>query len=95
MVAGRVRHPQGPSGGTATAGAVVGSTARGGGRRGVQTDPGRGWCLGEETFRQELLAQMNKRIGAEHFGEERVETAETGGGTNHRGRIQAAAVAGG
>ena len=36
----------------------------------------RGWCLGEETFRQELLAQMSERIGAEHFGQERAETAE-------------------
>ncbi|MFN0125682.1 MAG: transposase [Verrucomicrobiales bacterium] len=36
----------------------------------------RGWCLGEETFRQELLAQMCGRLGAEHFGEERKETAE-------------------
>jgi REP element-mobilizing transposase RayT len=36
----------------------------------------RGWCLGEETFRQELLAQMNERIGAEHYGEERTESAE-------------------
>src|SRR5207247_581989 len=36
----------------------------------------RGWCLGEETFRQELLAQMSKRLGAEHYGEERAETEE-------------------
>ncbi len=36
----------------------------------------RGWCLGEETFRKELLAQMSERIGAEHYGEERTETAE-------------------
>ncbi len=35
----------------------------------------RGWCLGEETFRQELLAQMSQRLGAEHFGTERDETA--------------------
>ena len=26
----------------------------------------RGWCLGEETFRKELLAQMTERRGAEH-----------------------------
>ncbi|MDA1273437.1 MAG: transposase [Verrucomicrobia bacterium] len=37
----------------------------------------RGWCLGEETFRQDLLAQMGERMGAEHYGEERTETAET------------------
>jgi hypothetical protein len=36
----------------------------------------RGWCLGEKTFRQELLAQMSERIGAEHYGEERTEAAE-------------------
>ena len=36
----------------------------------------RGWCLGKETFRKELLAQMGERLGAEHYGEERAETAE-------------------
>jgi REP element-mobilizing transposase RayT len=36
----------------------------------------RGWCLGDETFREELLAQMSERMGAEHYGEERAETAE-------------------
>jgi hypothetical protein len=36
----------------------------------------RGWCLGDETFRQELLAQMRETIGAEHYGEERAQTAE-------------------
>jgi REP element-mobilizing transposase RayT len=35
----------------------------------------RGWSLGAETFRQELLAQMSQRIGAEHYGVERTETA--------------------
>ena len=34
----------------------------------------RGWGLGEETFRKELLAQMSEQLGAEHFGEERAET---------------------
>ena len=34
----------------------------------------RGWCLGEEVFRQELLAQMSERLGAEHYGQERAET---------------------
>jgi hypothetical protein len=33
-------------------------------------------CLWEEAFRKELLAQMSERIGAEHYGEGRVETAE-------------------
>jgi hypothetical protein len=36
----------------------------------------RGWYLGEEIFRQELLAQMSQRLGAEHYGEERTERAE-------------------
>ena len=36
----------------------------------------RGWCLGEETFRKELLAQMSERLGAEHYGAERAETEE-------------------
>ncbi len=35
--------------------------------------------LGGETFRQELLAQMNARLGAEHYGEERAETTLTMG----------------
>ena len=36
----------------------------------------RGWCLGEEKFREELLTQMSEQMGAEHYGEERAETAE-------------------
>ncbi len=35
----------------------------------------RGWFLGEETFRKELLEQMAGRVGSEHYGEERLETA--------------------
>ena len=31
----------------------------------------RGWCLGTETFRKELLGQMKERLGAEHYGAER------------------------
>ena len=51
-------------------------------RRGAEEGEGfkpirRGWCLGEETFREELLTQMSERVGAEHYGEERAETAET------------------
>jgi REP element-mobilizing transposase RayT len=34
----------------------------------------RGWFLGDETFRKELLAQMGERMGPEHYGEERAET---------------------
>ena len=36
----------------------------------------RGWCFGADSFRKELLGQMKERIGAEHYGEERQETAE-------------------
>ena len=36
----------------------------------------RGWCLGEETFRQELLARMGERMGPEHYGAERAEAVE-------------------
>jgi len=36
----------------------------------------RGWCLGKESFRKELLGQMKERLGAEHYGAERQETAE-------------------
>jgi len=47
-------------------------------RRGAETGEEfkpirRGWCLGEETFRKELLAQMGGRVGAEHYGAERAE----------------------
>jgi putative transposase len=36
----------------------------------------RGWCFGAKEFRQELLEQMTERLGAEHYGAERLETAE-------------------
>ena len=36
----------------------------------------RGWCLGTESFRKELLGQMKEQIGAEHYGAERDETAQ-------------------
>jgi REP-associated tyrosine transposase len=36
----------------------------------------RGWCLGDESFRLELLEQMGQRMGAEHYGQERQETAQ-------------------
>jgi len=35
----------------------------------------RGWCLGKEAFRKELLAQMSERMGAKRYGAERGETA--------------------
>jgi hypothetical protein len=34
----------------------------------------RGWCLGAEPFRRELLGRMTERLGAEHYGVERAET---------------------
>ncbi len=36
----------------------------------------RGWCVGGEGFRQELLAQVKVRVGPNHFGSERRESAE-------------------
>jgi putative transposase len=36
----------------------------------------RGWCHGSEEFRQELLAQMGERAGAEHYGKDIQDTAE-------------------
>ena len=36
----------------------------------------RGWCLGDKTFRKELLEQMNGKMGRHHGGDERQESAE-------------------
>jgi REP-associated tyrosine transposase len=36
----------------------------------------RGWCLGDDAFRKELLARMAGRAGASHYGEELRESAE-------------------
>ena len=36
----------------------------------------RGWCFGEEGFREELLAQAHEKLGASHYGRERAEAAE-------------------
>lgn len=36
----------------------------------------RGWCLGDEQFRKELLQQVNERPGLRHFGEAVREAAE-------------------
>ena len=36
----------------------------------------RGAEEGEEKFREELLTQMSEQMGAEHYGQERAETAE-------------------
>jgi REP element-mobilizing transposase RayT len=36
----------------------------------------RGWCLGSESFREELLAAAGERVGRSHYGSERRETGE-------------------
>ena len=36
----------------------------------------RGWCLGNEAFRKELLAQIAEKVGVSHYGEEIQESAE-------------------
>jgi hypothetical protein len=36
----------------------------------------RGWCLGSEEFRQELLAAAVERVGPSHYGADRQETGE-------------------
>jgi hypothetical protein len=36
----------------------------------------RGWCLGSEEFRQDLLAAAAERVGASHYGAERQESGE-------------------
>ena len=36
----------------------------------------RGWCLGDATFRQELLEQMAARMGEHHYGSERRESEQ-------------------
>ena len=36
----------------------------------------RGWCLGDAAFRKELLEQMHGRLGEQHDGPEKMESAE-------------------
>jgi REP element-mobilizing transposase RayT len=36
----------------------------------------RGWCFGKPTFRKGLLKQMAGRMGAKHYGAERLQTAQ-------------------
>jgi putative transposase len=36
----------------------------------------RGWYVGSRAFREELLAQVSQRLGPNHFGQERWESAE-------------------
>ena len=40
----------------------------------------RDWCLGEEVFRQQLLAQISERGGDWHYGPELMESAEAKAG---------------
>ncbi len=49
-------------------------------RRRAEQDPKqlkalrRGWCLGGEAFRKELLAQMTEGLGENHYGQERAQS---------------------
>jgi len=36
----------------------------------------RGWCLGDETFRQELLLAASERVGTNHYGSDRSQSGE-------------------
>jgi len=36
----------------------------------------RGWCLGDEAFRQELLKRVSAQAGPQHYGEELAESAQ-------------------
>ena len=55
-------------------------------RRGEETDPEslrrlrRGWCLGSEPFREEMLQKMEGKLGDSHSGELRRETAQAKAG---------------
>ena len=54
----------------------------------------RGWCLGEETFREELLTQMSERMGGGALRRGARRDGGGAGGTDHRGGVEAGAVAG-
>ncbi len=58
------------AGGSDCAGQGDGAAAEGENYQAIR----RGWCLGAEPFRKELLAQRMERVGAEHDGAERLET---------------------
>lgn len=50
-------------------------------RRGQESDAAfagirRGWCLGDEAFRQELLERVSAKAGPQHYGAELAEAAE-------------------
>jgi putative transposase len=44
--------------------------------KGAYREIRRGWCFGEEAFRKELLAQVEERLGASHYGAERLESQQ-------------------
>ena len=81
-------HPSGVSAGgvraraVAAGGAVVGGVSHARGQCGGAEEGEafaavrRGWCLGGEEFRRELLAQVDRQLGALHFGTERAESQE-------------------
>ena len=48
----------------------------------------RGWCLGTEAFREELLAMAGTRVGRNHYGAERHETGEAKAHRLVRERLQ-------
>ncbi len=48
----------------------------------------RGWCLGDQAFRKELLAQMKEQIREHHYGEERAETEQEQAEGMVRGRLK-------
>ena len=54
----------------------------------------RGWCLGEEKFREELLTQMSEQNGGGALRRGARGDGGGAGGTHHRGRVEAGAVAG-
>jgi putative transposase len=49
----------------------------------------RGWCVGSEAFREELLASAGERVGRSHYGSERRETGEAKAGRLVRAGLQA------
>jgi hypothetical protein len=48
----------------------------------------RGWCLGDEAFRRELVEAMAEKVGVEHYGEERQETSEGKSEANVRAELK-------
>ena len=64
-------------------------------RAGEEFEPiRRAWCLGEEAFRKQLLEQMKRPAAGRALRRGTNGGSGSDGGTNHRGRIEATAVAG-